>query len=89
MTVLFRRKGTCTKIEALRQSLQNMFLYLDTCPLALKIGLSYGKGTDLAGGNWNEISHMFNEITEQHERDIYLYKVCKIVSHLIKLRIIL
>jgi O-acetyl-ADP-ribose deacetylase (regulator of RNase III) len=72
----YGRKGTYTNIHALRQSLEKMFDFIrNDLSIPAKIGLPYGIGSGLAGGDWKEIFQMLQEVSEHKEHDIFLYQL--------------
>lgn len=41
----------------------------------IKIGLPYGIGAGLAGGNWDEILNVIERVSNEFNREIYLYQL--------------
>lgn len=72
-------RGKQTDSLAFKQSLQRLILAAKKSSKKLsflpKIGIPYGIGCGLAGGNWNEIYSIINQLSNQYNYDIYLYKL--------------
>lgn len=76
----YGRKGNYTVVHKLNQALNAMMEKIDSVEDLcgeewVKIGLPYGIGAGLAGGDWNEIYGMIEKVSNQYKRDIYLYRL--------------
>lgn len=72
-------RGKQTDSKALSQSLERLIISAKKSSQKLsfipKIGLPFGIGCGLAGGNWSEIYSIIQNLSEKHDYDIYLYKL--------------
>ncbi|MCH5585437.1 Appr-1-p processing protein [Shimazuella sp. AN120528] len=72
----YGRKRTYTKVEALQQAVDTMLQFIQSeYEGTIKIGLPFGIGAGLSGGNWDEISQMLSKVSEQNNQDIFLYQL--------------
>ena len=61
--------------EYFQKALRNVLQKIQKDGIEPKIGLPYGIGCGLAGGNWNIIIGIITEAAEEFNIDIYLYKL--------------
>ncbi|MDK2600768.1 hypothetical protein QO179_25050 [Bacillus stercoris] len=61
--------------EAFRIGMESIMKRLEKLGPGRKIGLPYGIGCGLAGGNWSVIYSILEDMTKKYDRDIYLYKL--------------
>lgn len=62
-----------TNYYAMEKALKKIILfYLSP---AKKIGLPYGIGCGLAGGDWEEVYSILEKVSEEYHQDLYLYKL--------------
>lgn len=70
---------TKDRVKMLRKALDS-FLYSAKSGLAPnvnleKVGVPYGIGCGLAGGDWNVVKNILQSESENHKVDIYVYKI--------------
>lgn len=68
-------RGTRTQYEYFQKALRNALQKIQKDGVESKIGLPYGIGCGLAGGNWNIILGIITEAAEEFNITIYLYKI--------------
>lgn len=68
-------RGTRTQYEYFQEALRNALQKIREDDKETKIGLPYGIGCGLAGGNWNIILGIITEAAEEFNTTIYLYKI--------------
>lgn len=68
-------RGTRTQYEYFQEALRNALQKIRKDDREAKIGLPYGIGCGLAGGNWNIVLGIIDEAAEEFGTDIYLYKL--------------
>ncbi|MFC7442212.1 hypothetical protein [Laceyella putida] len=76
----YGRKGNYTVVRKLEQALEEMMKKIesveDLCGEEwIKVGLPYGMGAEFVSGDWNEIMHVIEKVSNQFYRDIYLYQL--------------
>jgi O-acetyl-ADP-ribose deacetylase (regulator of RNase III) len=73
----YGRSGVKTNYRALYSAMDSMFYILDEYPVPfpIKIGMPYGIGCGLAGGDWNIVYKMIEKLSVKYNRDVYLYKL--------------
>ncbi|MGA9173659.1 MAG: Appr-1-p processing protein [Thermoactinomyces sp.] len=73
----YGRRGNYTVVPALKRALEGMMKVIGEWENEdwIKIGLPYGIGAGLAGGNWDEILCIIEQVSYEFERDIYLYEL--------------
>lgn len=68
--------GIKTNPEAFETALDRILNDLNRSgQLDLKVGIPYGIGCGLAGGNWKDIRRIIIDLSEKYSIDIYLYKL--------------
>ena len=68
-------RGTQTDYAAFKKGLHSILRRMEELGRGYKIGLPYGIGCGLAGGDWSIVSEIIEEASEKFGRDIYLYKL--------------
>jgi O-acetyl-ADP-ribose deacetylase (regulator of RNase III) len=66
-----------TNYEALTRAVRMMFEELKQLPMfkQLRIGVPYGMGCGLAGGNWTTVQGILNDLSNEYGVDIYAYRL--------------
>ena len=69
-------RGTQTDYDALRKGISKVFfmIYMLAQP-NIKIGLPYGMGAGLAGGDWEQVKSIIEENADRYKLNVYLYKL--------------
>jgi O-acetyl-ADP-ribose deacetylase (regulator of RNase III) len=68
-------KGVHTEHEAFRRGLHSVLRRMDKLGRGYKIGMPFGIGCGLAGGDWPVIYNIIKEAAAEYGRDLYLYKL--------------
>jgi O-acetyl-ADP-ribose deacetylase (regulator of RNase III) len=68
-------KGVHTEHEAFKRALRSILHRMEKLGRGYKIGLPFGIGAGLAGGDWNVIFGIIKDAAAEFERDLYLYKL--------------
>lgn len=69
-------RGTRTDYKAFEKALRMIIIEATHSQLSkVKIGLPYGIGCGLAGGDWSIVQNIINKISEEKNWPIYLYKL--------------
>lgn len=67
-------RGKQTDYKAFTKGLHSILTRLDIKGRGYKVGLPFGIGCGLAGGDWLIINSIIEEASEKFGRDLYLYK---------------
>lgn len=74
-----KRSGQHERMRKLESSLHSAFHLLNcskgTNIDSTKVGLPYGIGCGLAGGDWTKVRQILERVSDFHGIDIYLYKL--------------
>ena len=68
----YGRVGEHTVYPALEAALHEM---LGQIPQDYKVGLPYGIGCGLAGGKWEKVGSLIEQVARRYNRDVYLYQL--------------
>lgn len=72
-------KGPHTEYDAFKRALRNVMIRLELLEAKnmrhYKVGLPFGIGAGLAGGQWSIISEIISSVSKEFDTDIYLYKL--------------
>lgn len=73
----YGRRGNYTVIPALQRALEGMMKQIGPWDDEswIKIGLPYGIGAGLGGGDWNTILAVIEHVSNEFGHDIYLYRL--------------
>lgn len=69
-----------TNYDSLSSALNYMFQTLTSnqpvfSGFPIKVGMPYGTGAGLAGGNWDTIYSLIQEVSDKYQIDVYLYQL--------------
>jgi O-acetyl-ADP-ribose deacetylase (regulator of RNase III) len=70
-----------TDYDALNSAMEYMFQMLSVnqhsvfSHFPIKLGMPYGMGAGLAGGQWDIIYHLIQSLSVKYDIDVYLYKL--------------
>lgn len=67
-------RGLHTDYEALESAVRSLLKKLQNLK-HVKLGMPYGIGCGLAGGDWNIVYPMLSRLSDEYQCDIHLYKL--------------
>jgi O-acetyl-ADP-ribose deacetylase (regulator of RNase III) len=68
-------KGLMTEYEAFRRGIHSILARMEKLGRGYKIGLPFGVGCGMAGGDWDTVYQILKDAAAHWERDLYLYKL--------------
>lgn len=69
-------KGLMTEYDAFKRGLRSIMARLNKAGYGnLKIGMPFGIGCGNAGGDWSVVFEIIKDVSNEFNRDIYLYKL--------------